>query len=37
MKNFFWALLFLSVPLKAEYVPIGDSGTLSLNKPFCGS
>jgi len=36
MKNLFLALL-LSAPLSAEYVAIGDTGTLSLNKPFCGS
>jgi len=30
------ALLLLALPLVAEYVELGDGGTLLMNVPFCG-
>jgi len=30
------ALLLLALPLAAEYVELGDGGTLLMNVPFCG-
>ncbi len=31
------ALLLIPAVLAADYVEIGASGTLTLNRPFCGS
>jgi len=30
------ALLLLALPLAAEYVELGQGGTLLMNVPFCG-
>jgi hypothetical protein len=30
------ALLLLVAPLAADYVELGDGGTLLMNVPFCG-
>jgi len=29
-------LLLIALPLAAEYVDLGDGGTLLMNVPFCG-
>jgi hypothetical protein len=31
-----FALLFVALPLAAEYVELGTGGTLLMNVPFCG-
>jgi len=30
------ALLLVALPLAAEYVELGQGGTLLMNVPFCG-
>lgn len=30
------ALIVAALPLAAEYVELGDGGTLLMNVPFCG-
>jgi hypothetical protein len=30
------ALFLVAMPLVAEYVELGDGGTLLMNVPFCG-
>jgi hypothetical protein len=30
------ALLLVAMPLAAEYVELGDGGSLLMNVPFCG-
>jgi uncharacterized membrane protein len=40
MKKVIVAIIFgaiLVIPIFADYVEIGTSGTLLLNRPFCGS